>query len=73
MKDKSIFVEAFDLQKVLPFPLGEHSDFFYKPQLSVYDLTITKLISHDTYCYVWDQATSRRGSNEIAFIFEEIH
>ena len=60
MKDESILVAGFDLQKVLPVPFREYSDFFNRHKLSVYDLTITNLISHDTCCYVWDQTTTKR-------------
>ena len=42
-KDKSLTVAAFELQKVLSVPFGEHSDFFYKRKLTVYDLTVTNL------------------------------
>ena len=58
-KEKSLIVAAFDLQKVLSVPYGEHSDFFYKPKLAVYDLTITNLDTREVHCYVWDE-------NEIA-------
>ena len=65
-KDKLLAVAAFDLQKVLSVPYGEHSDFFYKRKLSVYDLTVTNLETRKVCCYVWDQTTAKRGSNEIA-------
>ena len=65
-KQKSLVVAAFDLQKVLSVPYGEHSDFFYKRKLAVYDLTITNLDTREVYCYVWDQTIAKRGSNEIA-------
>lgn len=42
-KDKSLTVAAFDLQKVLSVPFGEHSGFFYKRKLTVYGLTVTNL------------------------------
>lgn len=65
-KEKSLIVAAFDLQKVLSVPYGEHSDFFYKPKLAVYDLTITNLDTREVHCYVWDQTIAKRGTNETA-------
>ena len=64
MKNDSILVAAFDLQKV-SVPFGEHSNLFYKHKLLVYDLNITNLISHNACCYVWNQTTAKCGSNEI--------
>ena len=65
-QDKSLVVAAFDLQKVLSVPHGEHSDFFYKRKLAVYDLTVTNLETRQVSCYVWDQTVAKRGSNEIS-------
>ena len=41
----TILAAVFDLQRVLPVPFGDHSDFFYKQKLSVHDLTITNLVT----------------------------
>ena len=45
---------TFDLQKVLIVPYGDHALFYYKRNLSVYNLTLCNLITKQGYCYVWD-------------------
>ena len=57
---------AFDLQKALPVPYGEHSSYYYKCNFAVYNLTVTDLDTKQCYCYIWDQTVAKRGGNEIS-------
>lgn len=61
-----MIIAAFDLQKVLQVPYGKYSDFFYKQKMSVYNLTVTNLVTCTVTCFLWYQTTAKRGSNEIA-------
>ena len=57
---------AFDLQKALPVPYGEHSSYYCKCNFAVYNLTVTDLDTKQCYCYIWDQTVAKRGGNEIS-------
>ena len=59
-------VFAFDLQKVLNVPHGDNGLFYYSRRLSVYNLTVTDLVTKDGFCYTWDQTVAQRGANEIS-------
>ncbi|KAL4154209.1 hypothetical protein QTP88_002041 [Uroleucon formosanum] len=64
----SLKVIVFDLQQYLPTPDLKTNIVFYKCQLSTYNETIRDLGKNESYCYMWHEAISGRGSNEVAFV-----
>lgn len=66
VKDKSVKVCAFDLQKVLPLPKSEVSVFFYKSKLSFYNLSCFDLVEQKGTCHLWHEGVAKRGANEIS-------
>ncbi|KAK3907355.1 NAD kinase, partial [Frankliniella fusca] len=64
--EKQIRVITFDLQKVFYSPKSEVGEFFYNRKLSSYNFTIFDCTTGQAHCFVWDQTTAQRGSNEIA-------
>lgn len=63
LSDKEVAV--YDLQAVLPCPLGQTSPFYYVSKLGVYNFTIFDLKTNDVSCYVWNEAEANRGAIEI--------
>jgi hypothetical protein len=57
-------VALFDLQSVLPCPVGNASS-FYLSKLNVFNLTMYKLQTNEASCYIWNEAQAHRGANEI--------
>ena len=66
VKENKKMCVAFDLQKVLIEPYGDHALFYYKRNLSIYNLTLCNLVTKQGYCCVWDQTIAKRGSNEVS-------
>ncbi|XP_050515305.1 uncharacterized protein LOC126890430 [Diabrotica virgifera virgifera] len=64
-KNKECVTAAFDLQAVLPTPCGDASLFYYKRRLSTLNFTVYDIGNATGFCYVWNEAQARRGSNEI--------
>lgn len=58
-------VLAFDYQHNLPLPHIPCGDVFYKRQLWVYNLCITSGRSGKSYFFLYDEATGRKGQNEV--------
>jgi hypothetical protein len=58
-------VALFDLQAVLPCPVGNASSFYYVSKLNVFNLTMCKLQTNEASCYIWHEAEAHRGANEI--------
>jgi len=58
-------VLAFDYQQNLPLPHIPCGDVFYKRQLWVYNLCITSGRSGKSYFFLYDEATGRKGQNEV--------
>ncbi|XP_049693296.2 uncharacterized protein LOC126053898 [Helicoverpa armigera] len=56
---------TYDLQAVLPCPLGNSSAFFYKSRLNCYNFTISNAKDRETKCYFWHEGLGHRGSIEI--------
>lgn len=61
-----VLAVTFDFQKVLSCPFGEISIFYYKRKLAVYNFTLFEMGSKTGKCYMWHEATAKRGSNEVA-------
>ena len=57
-------VATFDLQQVLNCPHGDLSVYFYKLQLSLYNLTMNLGSKHAT-CYLWNETVAECGTCEI--------
>ncbi|KAE9534103.1 hypothetical protein AGLY_008839 [Aphis glycines] len=63
-------VLEFDYQQNLPLPHIPCGDVFYKRQLWVYNLCITSGRSGKSYFFLYDEATGRKGQNEvISFLY----
>lgn len=57
---------TFDLQSVLPCPIGNTSNFYYKSKMNCYNFTITNIVTQGTTCFFWHEGGGKRGANEIA-------
>ncbi|KAJ8963754.1 hypothetical protein NQ314_005405 [Rhamnusium bicolor] len=62
---ENTYVIVFDLQAVLPCPVGDASSFFYVSKLNVLNFTFYDIKSKQGTCYLWHEAEAQRGSNEI--------
>lgn len=58
-------VAVFDLQAILPCPIGNASSFYYVSKLNVFNLTMFELQTNQAYCYLWHEAEAKRGADEI--------
>ncbi|XP_041968863.1 uncharacterized protein LOC121725818 [Aricia agestis] len=58
-------VAIFDLQAVLPCPIGQSSAFFYKSKLNCYNFTVSNINDDTTVCFFWHEGLGKRGANEI--------
>ncbi|CAG4984535.1 unnamed protein product [Parnassius apollo] len=65
MAESNSIVAIFDLQAVMPVPIGESTAFFYKSKLNCLNLTITDIKNKETICYFWHEALGGRGAVEI--------
>ena len=65
-EDKNILTFNFDLEAVLYTPCDKVSTIFYVRKLCTYNCTMFDLVSREGYCYMWNETTGKRGSNEIA-------
>lgn len=66
MKDKSIAVSSFDLQKQLSCPKSESSAMYYFSKLNVYNFTIFNHVDRMGNCYLWHEGIGKKGSSEIS-------
>ncbi|XP_045453588.1 uncharacterized protein LOC123662839 [Melitaea cinxia] len=70
----NLIVAIYDLQAVLPVPIGNSSAFFYKSKLNCYNFTVTDFKEKKTSCFFWHEGLGNRGVNEIGscvYIFLE--
>lgn len=56
---------TYDLQAVLPCPIGNSSAFFYKSRLNCYNFTISNSKYKETTCFFWHEGLGNRGAIEI--------
>ncbi|XP_050300189.1 uncharacterized protein LOC126738792 [Anthonomus grandis grandis] len=64
-KDHEIVLAVYDLQAVLPVPIGQTSAFFYKSRLNCYNFTVTEITNDKTKVYFWHEYLGNRGAIEI--------
>ncbi|XP_050295702.1 uncharacterized protein LOC126735680 [Anthonomus grandis grandis] len=64
-KDHEIVLAVYDLQAVLPVPIGQTSAFFYKSRLNCYNFTVTEITNDKTKAYFWHEYLGNRGAIEI--------
>lgn len=58
-------VTVYDLQAVLPCPIGNAPRLYYVSKLNVLNLTMFELQANQAYCYLWHEAEAKRGADEI--------
>lgn len=58
-------VIVYDLQKVLPCPIGNANSFYYVSKLNVFNFTIFDIKSTEGVCYLWHEGEGLRGANEV--------
>ncbi|XP_046391544.1 uncharacterized protein LOC124159678 [Ischnura elegans] len=66
IKDKTIAVCSFDLQKQLPCPKSENSVLYYRNKLNIFNFTIFNMVERVGDCYLWHEGIGKKGSNEIS-------
>ncbi|XP_036326739.1 uncharacterized protein LOC118739490 [Rhagoletis pomonella] len=66
LNDTTLKVFCFDLQQCLPTPLLRTSLSFYKRPLWTFNLTMHDIATNQPICYMWHEAITKRGGNEIA-------
>jgi len=64
-KQANYVTAVYDLQAVLPCPLGNASSFYYVSKLNVFNFTVYDLQTNDVQCYVWHECQAHRGANDI--------
>nr|XP_022920737.1 uncharacterized protein LOC111429140 [Onthophagus taurus] len=64
-QDDEITLAVYDLQAVLPVPVGQSSAFVYKSRLNCYNFTITELAKDTTKAFFWHEVFGNRGAIEI--------
>ncbi|CAG9571813.1 unnamed protein product [Danaus chrysippus] len=68
-KEKSqkgeIKLAVYDLQAVLPVPMGQTSAIYYKSRLNCFNFTVTEIGSDKTVCFFWHEGLGHRCVNEI--------
>ncbi len=57
---------CFDLQQILVTPHSNESVLYYSRKLCTFNLTVYDLGSKEGYSYIWHEAISGRGADEIA-------
>lgn len=57
---------CFDLEQILQTPHVENSCAYYKRKLSTFNFTVYHLGTKAVKCYIWNECTAGRGSDEVA-------
>lgn len=66
IEDDMTLCGVFDLQQVIYLPISKESAIFYKSRLSNFNFTFYDLATRECFCFIWNEAISKRGSSEIA-------
>ena len=64
--DVRVHAITFDLQQVLTSPKMNVGALYYKRKYNTYNFTVYSLKDSECDCYMWHEATAKRGSCEIA-------
>lgn len=63
--ERNVKVLVYDLEKVLPCPIGHANSFYYVSKLNVFNFTIFDVKDTKGTCYLWHEGEGLRGPNEI--------
>lgn len=66
LRDKTVVICSFDLQKQLSCPQSEDGVFYYKTKLKVFNFTIFNMTERIGDCFLWHEGIGKKGSNEIS-------
>lgn len=56
---------CMDLQQILPCPKLNNQKAYYKKKISLYNFCVYDLNLKKANCFLWDETTAQKGSNEI--------
>lgn len=65
-KSKDCIIAVFDMQKVLQLPHTQIGPSYYKRKIKLYNFTVFDMIDHQGFCWLWNETTSDKGTDEIA-------
>ncbi|KAJ8964278.1 hypothetical protein NQ314_005012 [Rhamnusium bicolor] len=65
ISDDQVKLVVFDLQAVLPCPMGDASSFYYVSKLNVLNFTLYDIKNHEGTCFMWHEDGAHREANEI--------
>ncbi|KAE8749137.1 hypothetical protein FOCC_FOCC004043 [Frankliniella occidentalis] len=72
MKDKTIAVCSFDLQKQLTCPKSEDSAMYYRSKLNIYNFTVVNHVERVGTCFLWHEGIGKKGSSEISSSLSQV-
>lgn len=66
LQTKNKVVACFDMEKVLDIPHTQIGPAYYKRKVKLYNFTVFDMVEHHGFCYLWNETTAEKGTDEIA-------